>query len=1094
MLWCNAQSNTVVAGGEATGNGGSASFTAGEVFYTSKSGNGLSSTDGVQQGIGANPTAVISGTNSICNGSTASLSIAFTGVGPWTGTLSDGTPFATSNNPYSINVSPSSTTTYTVASLSDQNGTAVGADLTGSATVDVINVTANAGGDATTCGGSYSDYNLLYQNATGSGGTVSWSSTGNGWFQYLTGSGPYTDLSPLYHVGSSDIINGSATLTLTVTGANGCVATSSFVLTLVTPPVAIIDPSLNHPWDELHVCAGGSYSFSNAVVSPGADIHWSGGDGSFNSNNIQNPIYTPGPQDISNGNVYIHLNVMSFNGTTMCDNMADINLVIDPAPAMPTLACYETANFNATTCSWDVTGSQPSFPTLACYETANFNATTCSWDVTGTQPTQPTLACYETASFNTTSCVWDVTGTQPTAPTGLACYQTANFNTQSCSWVVTGSPAAAIVTTTSGCDTYTWSANGQTYTQSGIYKIFVNCQDYKLDLTITPSTAYYKDPDGDGYGVASSILNSCTGVPSGYAALAGDCDNNNSAIHPGATEICGNGIDDNCDGNIDEGCVCVNPPTANGGSNTNVCAGSSVALNGSIGGSASNGTWSTSGTGTFSPSASVLNATYIPSSADYTAGSVTLTLTTNAVAPCTAASSTVLITFTPLPAAIGAITGQANLCQPGLNPYFYSVAPVVGASSYQWTIPTGTVFVGDSTTSTVLIKYIDSYVQTGIAGNITVTPLNSTGCGSTTPSSLFVQAQIAAPVQPPSISGQQSACNGDIATYSIANVARATSYVWTMPTGASIISGSGTNIISVSYGATFTGGNITVASSNGCGTSAIRSRSVSRNVLGAPTSITGAIDGLCSSSNVVYSIAPVTGATSYLWTVPTGASITGSPTSNSISVNFSGTFTTGNITTAAVNGCGTGSIRSLAVKAVPGQPVSITGATAVCTLSSQTYSTQTVTGASSYVWTIPGGGTINAGQGSKIINMTYGATPSANGIITVKASNTCGISAVRVLAVVSTTCPRVGDATSLSMVAYPNPANSILTVEFTAVESESVNMTMCDAAGRVVYNENKATTLGINTATIDVSTFSKGVYLFQMKSNTYSELLRVLVE
>ena len=489
-----------------------------------------------------------------------------------------------------------------------------------------------------------------------------------------------------------------------------------------------------------------------------------------------------------------------------------------------------------------------------------------------------------------------------------------------------------------------------------------------------------------------------------------------------------------------------------------------------------------------------MNATYIPSSADYTAGSVTLTLATNAVAPCTAASSTVLITFTPLPAAIGAITGQANLCQPGLNPYFYSVAPVVGASSYQWTIPTGTVFVGDSTTSTVLIKYIDSYVQSGIAGNITVTPLNSTGCGSTNPSSLFVQAQIAAPVQPPSISGQQSVCNGDIATYSIANVARATSYVWTMPTGASIISGSGTNIISVSYGATFTGGNITVASSNGCGTSAIRSRSVSRNVLGAPTSITGAIDGLCSSSNVVYSIAPVTGATSYLWTVPAGASITGSPTSNSISVNFSGTFTTGNITAAAVNGCGTGSIRSLAVKAVPGQPVSIIGATAVCTLSSQTYSTQTVTGASSYVWTIPGGGTINAGQGSKIINMTYGVTPSANGIITVKASNTCGISAVRVLAVVSTTCPRVGDATSLSMVAYPNPTNSILTVEFTAVESESVNMTMCDAAGRVVYNENKATTLGINTATIDVSTLSKGVYLFQMKSNTNTELLRVLVE
>ncbi len=40
-----------------------------------------------------------------------------------------------------------------------------------------------------------------------------------------------------------------------------------------------------------------------------------------------------------------------------------------------------------------------------------------------------TLACYETATFNSSTCVWDVTGTQPSAPTGLACYETSNFNT-----------------------------------------------------------------------------------------------------------------------------------------------------------------------------------------------------------------------------------------------------------------------------------------------------------------------------------------------------------------------------------------------------------------------------------------------------------------------------------------------------------------------------------------------------------------------------------------------------------------------------------------------------------------------------------------
>ena len=78
---------------------------------------------------------------------------------------------------------------------------------------------------------------------------------------------------------------------------------------------------------------------------------------------------------------------------------------------MPTLACYETATFNTTTCVWDVIGTQDTMPTLACYEIATFNTTTCVWDITGTQDTMPTLACYETATFNTTTCVWDVTGT-----------------------------------------------------------------------------------------------------------------------------------------------------------------------------------------------------------------------------------------------------------------------------------------------------------------------------------------------------------------------------------------------------------------------------------------------------------------------------------------------------------------------------------------------------------------------------------------------------------------------------------------------------------------------------------------------------------
>jgi len=139
--------------------------------------------------------------------------------------------------------------------------------------------------------------------------------------------------------------------------------------------------------------------------------------------------------------------------------------------------CTQTATYTITQ------PTQPVMPTLACYETASFNTTSCTWVVTGTQPAMPTLACYQTASFNTTSCSWVVTGSQPAMPT-LACYETASFNTTSCSWVVTGLPAAAIVTTTTSCGSYTWSASGTVYTQSGTYNYNANCQDYQLQLTV----------------------------------------------------------------------------------------------------------------------------------------------------------------------------------------------------------------------------------------------------------------------------------------------------------------------------------------------------------------------------------------------------------------------------------------------------------------------------------------------------------------------------------------------------------------------------------------------------------------------------------
>ena len=66
-----------------------------------------------------------------------------------------------------------------------------------------------------------------------------------------------------------------------------------------------------------------------------------------------------------------------------------------------------------------------------------------------------------------------------------------------------------------------------------------------------PVLAWYRDQDGDAYGLTSQEVLAC-GPPSGHVLNAGDCDDANPAFHPGATELC-DGADNDCDFQVDEG-------------------------------------------------------------------------------------------------------------------------------------------------------------------------------------------------------------------------------------------------------------------------------------------------------------------------------------------------------------------------------------------------------------------------------------------------------------------------------------------------------------------------------------------------------------
>lgn len=87
---------------------------------------------------------------------------------------------------------------------------------------------------------------------------------------------------------------------------------------------------------------------------------------------------------------------------------------------------------------------------------------------------------------------------------------------------------------------------------SEVYDSVDNNCDGQVDEGFDP-VPWYPDSDGDSYGEnANSVLEVV--APSGYVADNSDCDDNNASINPGALELY-DGIDNNCDGEVDEGFI-----------------------------------------------------------------------------------------------------------------------------------------------------------------------------------------------------------------------------------------------------------------------------------------------------------------------------------------------------------------------------------------------------------------------------------------------------------------------------------------------------------------------------------------------------------
>lgn len=356
----------------------------------------------------------------------------------------------------------------------------------------------------------------------------------------------------------------------------------------------------------------------------------------------------------------------------------------------------------------------------------------------------------------------------------------------------------------------------------------------------------------------------------------------------------------------------------------------------------------------------------------------------------------------------------------------------------------------------------------------------TSACGTSALFIYYLVAQI--PGTPAAISGPTNACTllGGSGTYSVPQVAGAIEYLWTAQTGTTISYPNGTgvnsNTVSISFPPTFTTSPVTVQASNGCGASNARSLTIVRNAASTPGPISGTTNVcahvLPSGTATTYSIALVSGATSYTWGTAAGSVVThpngAGANDNVITVKFPNGFTSGNIAVSATNGCGTSSTRSLAVNTLsPGTPGVIDVIQAQpCPNRVYTYTVSSMPlNATSVQWTVPvaQGAILVSGQGSTSITVSYPGA-AVNGQVTATATNNCSSSLTRTTPVVLPTCPPpfargAGSSkqsvteinTRFEVMVSPNPTNHDFSIVLKAADLKTTtSIVVTDLSGRLI--------------------------------------------
>jgi len=515
--------------------------------------------------------------------------------------------------------------------------------------------TVFAGNDTSFCANSSMTLNGVI---TGGSGTGTWTSSGTGIFAPNANA-----LNATYFPSNADTAAGTVTLTLTSTNNGGCIAaTDQVVLTINKAPTIEAGP------DQI-VCANNNTVTLSGTVSVSTGGQWStSGDGTFGSSTSLNTTYTPGPNDNTSGNVTI---LLTSTGNGGCNAVKDtMKIQIQPTPVVNAglnqFICHGvmsvvltgTVSGGSSTGTWTTLGS-------GSFTSPNNLSTT--YNLSTGDTTAGTVILILTSTANGSCAAVKDTVVVTITPSGFA---EAGKDTIICASVKTVSLSGVI---TGGTGAGQWSSSGTgTFTPNNT----------TLNATYLLSTA---DSASGNVVLTLTPINSC---------------------QPGADSLV----------------VKIVPvPVVNAGADIFICSTSNtVTLNGSVTGGTTTGVWSTLGSGAFSPNATTLNAIYTLSTADSTAGTITLVLTSTNNGSCGAVKDTMHISLINSTKALtGADTSICSNNSLALN------GTITGGTTGQWSSSGTGTFTPNNTTLNA--TYVPSAADV-TSGSVVLILTPSNGC------------------------------------------------------------------------------------------------------------------------------------------------------------------------------------------------------------------------------------------------------------------------------------------------------------------------------------------------------------------------------